>query len=194
MNKIKLIAVIGRSASGKDHLVNSTLEECPELNKVVHWTTRPRRPGEVEGKDYYFITDEEFMRKQVNGDFFSFNTFRDWHYGLSDDSLAKDKINIGALNPRELFDIVKIWNDQFDLIIVEAEADTEVRYKRSLGRLKPFDEEGLKEMCRRNKADEEDFDRIKDIPRIKLDTTYYMAHEDNQAFMRGLVYALGQLD
>lgn len=194
MNKIKLIAIIGRSASGKDYLFRHTLKKNPDLNPVIHYTTRPRRDGEVEGEDYFFITETEFQRKENNYEFFSIASFRDWRYGIDSNSFNSKKINIGIFNPFELRQLHEFFKDKFQLIIVETQADELSRYQRSLERLQPFDEEGLQEMCRRNLADEEDFESIKDIPRYTLDTTDYFACLYNEGFMNAIVRRLDEYD
>ena len=74
MNKIKLIAIIGRSASGKDYLFRHTLKNNPDLNPVIHYTTRPRRDGEVDGRDYFFVAESEFQRKEDNYEFSKTNS------------------------------------------------------------------------------------------------------------------------
>ena len=190
MNKIKLIAIIGRSASGKDFLFRHTLKNNPNLNPVIHYTTRPRRDGEVEGKDYFFVTETEFQRKENNYEFFSITSFRDWRYGVDSNSFDLNKINIGIFNPFEISQLYGFFRDKFHIIIIETQADELSRYRRSLERLQPFDEEGLQEMCRRNFADKEDFESIKNIPRHILDTTDYSASVYNEGFMDAVVRLL----
>ena len=61
MNKYKVVAICGKSAAGKD----TFLQEILKLNKgsfheIVSCTTRPPREGEVHGKNYYFISEEQF--------------------------------------------------------------------------------------------------------------------------------------
>jgi guanylate kinase len=194
MNKIKLIAIIGRSASGKDYLFRHTLKNNPDLNPVIHYTTRPRRDGEVDGKDYFFVTETEFQRKEDNYEFFSITSFRDWRYGVDSNSFDPKKINIGIFNPFELHQLHEFFKDKFQFVIVETLADEKTRYLRSLDRLKPYDKEGLKELCRRNKADEQDFETIKDIPRFSLNTTDFFADTYNQGFMDAIVKLLGEYD
>jgi guanylate kinase len=48
------------------------LERIPELALAVSATTRERRPGEVEGRDYYFLTNEEFDRRLADDDFLEY--------------------------------------------------------------------------------------------------------------------------
>lgn len=194
MNKIKLIAIIGRSASGKDHLFRHALKNNPSLNPVIHYTTRPRRDGEVDGRDYFFVTETEFQRKEDNYEFFSITSFRDWRYGVDSNSFDPNKVNIGIFNPFEISQLHGFFKDKFQLIIIETQAEEQARYNRSLERLSPFDEEGLKELCRRNLADEEDFKSIKDIPRFVLSTTTLYSSAYNQGFMNAIVRLLAEYD
>ena len=194
MSKIKLIAIIGRSASGKDFLFRHTLKNNPNLNPVIHYTTRPRRDGEVDGKDYFFVTETEFQRKEDNYEFFSITSFRDWRYGVDSNSFDSNKVNIGIFNPFEISQLYGFFKDKFQLIIIETQAEEQARYNRSLERLSPFDEEGLKELCRRNLADEEDFKSIKDIPRFVLSTTTLYSSAYNQGFMNAIVRLLAEYD
>ncbi len=57
-----LVVLSGPSASGKDAVITALAASGFPFRKVVTATTRPMRPGEVDGKDYYFISREEFYR------------------------------------------------------------------------------------------------------------------------------------
>jgi guanylate kinase len=65
------IAVIsGPSGAGKSTVVRRLLTECPlPLVLSVSATTRPPRPGEIDGVDYHFLSREEFERKRAAGEF-----------------------------------------------------------------------------------------------------------------------------
>jgi guanylate kinase len=56
----RLIVVSGPSGAGKGTLIRAALEAVPELAYSVSATTRPPRPGEVDGRDYIFLSREEF--------------------------------------------------------------------------------------------------------------------------------------
>ncbi len=58
----RLIVVSGPSGAGKSTLIKASLEAVPELAYSVSATTREPRPGEVDGKDYIFLSREEFER------------------------------------------------------------------------------------------------------------------------------------
>ena len=61
-----LIAIIGRSGSGKDSLKNY-IKEKYKLREVVSYTTRPMRDNEVEGREHYFISKDK-MTELINND------------------------------------------------------------------------------------------------------------------------------
>lgn len=104
MNKI--YAIIGEAGSGKDRLAKTLVEERPDLfHGLISYTTRPPREGEVNGKDYFFISLSEFQDKVKNGDILEYTQFRGWWYGTATDQLVKDKINIGVFNPTGVYSL-----------------------------------------------------------------------------------------
>jgi guanylate kinase len=64
-----VFVVTGTSGAGKGTLVRELLARVPELELAVSATTRERRPGEDNGRDYWFIADEEFGHKLEQGEF-----------------------------------------------------------------------------------------------------------------------------
>ena len=66
----KLIIISGPSGAGKSTVVNRLLAECPlPLTLSVSATTRQPRPGETHGKDYWFLSPEDFAARKARGDF-----------------------------------------------------------------------------------------------------------------------------
>ena len=64
-----LIVISGPSGVGKSTLVKKVQQELPDLKFSVSCTTRSPRAGESHGKEYFFLTDEEFLQHLENGDF-----------------------------------------------------------------------------------------------------------------------------
>lgn len=64
-----MFVVTGPSGAGKGTLIKGLLERAPGLEVAVSATTRPQRPGEVDGRDYWFLSDEEFTRRVDAGEF-----------------------------------------------------------------------------------------------------------------------------
>jgi guanylate kinase len=64
-----LLVVTGPSGAGKGTLIRELLRQVPDLGVTVSATTRDRRPGEEEGREYWFLTPEEFLARIEAGDF-----------------------------------------------------------------------------------------------------------------------------
>lgn len=88
-----MIIIIGKTASGKDTIVNKLVKEH-NFKKCITYTTRPMRPNEKQDITYHFISDSDF-RNKINNDFFaewkSYKTeFGEWLYGTSLQDLKKE--------------------------------------------------------------------------------------------------------
>jgi guanylate kinase len=70
-----VIVVTGTSGAGKGSIERILLERIPELELAVSATTREQRPNEVDGKHYWFLTDEEFDRRLDEKGFLEYVTF-----------------------------------------------------------------------------------------------------------------------
>jgi guanylate kinase len=64
-----VFVITGTSGEGKSTLARELVQRVPELELAVSATTRPRRPGEEDGRDYWFVSDGEFDRRLAEGDF-----------------------------------------------------------------------------------------------------------------------------
>ena len=64
-----VFVVTGPSGAGKGTLIAGLLERMPELEVAVSATTRSRRPGEEDGREYWFLSDEVFLRRVGEGAF-----------------------------------------------------------------------------------------------------------------------------
>jgi guanylate kinase len=76
-----LIIIAGPTSSGKNSVVVGLRERYPDMQQVVSATTRKKRPGEIEGKDYYFISEEEFTEKVQKGEFLEWAKYENNFYG-----------------------------------------------------------------------------------------------------------------
>jgi guanylate kinase len=78
-----LFVVSGASGTGKSTLCRALLKTFPSLRFSISHTTRPRRPGEREGRDYYFVSPGEFQKMIDRGDFVEWaKIYGNW-YGTS---------------------------------------------------------------------------------------------------------------
>ena len=76
-----MLVVTGPSGVGKGTLIRSLCREFPDLRLSVSATTRPPRSGEVDGRDYHFLSPEEFERRVEAGDFLEHATYAGNRYG-----------------------------------------------------------------------------------------------------------------
>ena len=64
-----LFLVVAPSGAGKSTLVNALLEREPNIQLSISYTTRPPRPSDREGREYNFVSVEEFMQRRADGEF-----------------------------------------------------------------------------------------------------------------------------
>ena len=81
MKQGKLLVITGPSGVGKGTLVRALLNRNPEFYLSISATTRKPRTGEIEGKDYYFVTPSEFEQKIENGQLLEWAEYAGNYYG-----------------------------------------------------------------------------------------------------------------
>jgi guanylate kinase len=81
VEKGKVFVITGPSGVGKGTLIERLLDAVPGLELSVSATTREPRAGEVNGRDYHFLTSEEFERRVEAADFLEHATYSGNRYG-----------------------------------------------------------------------------------------------------------------
>ncbi|MEW6048180.1 MAG: guanylate kinase [Bacillota bacterium] len=76
-----LVVVSGPGGVGKNTLVNAVRRRMPDVLYSVSVTTRPPRPGEADGRDYFFVTPERFREMVQAGELLEWARFGDHWYG-----------------------------------------------------------------------------------------------------------------
>ena len=79
--KISVFIISAPSGSGKSTLVHRLLETVPGVRFSISFTTRPRRPTEVDGRDYVFISREEFEARLARNEFLEYAEVFGNYYG-----------------------------------------------------------------------------------------------------------------
>lgn len=94
-NTGELIIISGTTCAGKGTIINKLLEENDNICLSTSYTSRPIRPKEVNGKDYYFVTREEFEAKIKNDDFLEYACVRYGEYFGTPKKEVIDLLNSG---------------------------------------------------------------------------------------------------
>lgn len=155
--------IMGKSASGKDSLYKRLMDSNLDLSRFAIYTTRPKRDGEVEGLEYYFV-DKNYLDKnadRVVEKRVYHTVFGDWYYATIDDGKIlndKDYIAIGTL---ESYNNIKKYYGEDKIFPIYIEVPYEIRRERAIHREKKQKEPKYDEMERRLKADEIDFSEEK---------------------------------
>jgi guanylate kinase len=84
-----VFVITGPSGVGKGTLIRLLRQRVPELAMSVSATTRPPRPGETQGVDYHFISDEEFARRVGAGEFVEWAEYSGRRYGTLREELDR---------------------------------------------------------------------------------------------------------
>jgi guanylate kinase len=78
-----LFMVAAPSGAGKSTLVNALLAQEPTIKLSISTTTRPPRPGEEHGREYFFTTAEDFVKRAAAGEFLEWAEVHGNYYGTS---------------------------------------------------------------------------------------------------------------
>ena len=158
-----IYCLMGKSASGKDTIYNRLLAmEKLHLRRVVPYTTRPMRSGEIDGQTYVFCTEQQVADFEAAGKIIELRAYHTvygiWKYFTADDGqicLAEsDYLMIGTL---EAYEQIRDYFCMDKVCPVYVEVDDGLRLQRALDRERAQDQPKYAEMCRRFLADEEDF-------------------------------------
>lgn len=141
----KIFVFLGKAAAGKSELSKDIARDL-NFNEIVSCTSRPPRPGEVNGKDYHFIGYDDFKPE----DFVEINEFRGWRYGVKKDSIEEGKTYVVVLEPKGYRKFKETFGDK--VVGIYIMAPRENRWVRYISRDGNYDE-----AFRRFIADDEDF-------------------------------------
>ena len=155
-----IFSIMGKSASGKDSIYKKILSQNNiGLKKIVLYTTRPMRKGEIDGIEYHFV-DKKYLdaHKDIIIEERVYKTvYGDWYYATLDDGHIKKNENylmVGTLVSYN--NLKKYYGDKF-VFPIYLEVDYDTRLKRAIDRENEEAIPKIAEMKRRFSADEIDF-------------------------------------
>ena len=161
---IKILIITGKTASGKNAIVNELTAKYG-FKQLTTYTTRPMRNGEVNGETYHFVNTDDFMQKMKSGFFAEWKAYTTtegvWYYGTAMEDLEKaDDKTVVILTPDGYRDIKDKVNKK--VVSIYLYANNATIKKRLMAR-----GDDPKEAERRVLHDNEDFKGIEnEVDRI----------------------------
>lgn len=165
--KHSLVVVSGPSGVGKGTIVKTLVKRREDVVESVSCTTRAPREGERHGREYFFLSKEEFLKRVDEGDFLEYDEHFGNYYGtpksfvkemLESKSVILEIDVVGALNAKKAFPDCK-------LVMIVPPSLEELK-RRLIGRNSETDEEIEKRLSRLeyelSKKDEYDFVIVND--------------------------------
>jgi len=195
-----VLCIVGKSASGKDTLVNNLLKNCTTaIQKAVSYTTRPRREGEVDGIDYHYVTVEQFQKMKDENKFIEETSYNvngeTWYYGFTKDTFTNyPGITIAIINPRGLEALVKDEELREHMAVLYLVANEEIRKDRYYKRDSALEKDTIRaRWFARVKQDREDFNKInKLIDRNNIECVYMdTSHMNIQNMVAAAMHVIG---
>lgn len=184
----KLIIVVGATASGKDSLVNEL--QANKFKRYMSYTTRPKREGEIAGKEYYFVTKNEFDEEVANNNVVAHREYNvaggdTWYYFYKKEDLD--------LSNKQSYCCIADVGGALELVNHFGKVNTMVIYlatplsvcvQRALYR-ENMDNNKIKELCRRVTSDIEEIienpklEEIVDlhVPMLDADAIYDILYD-----------------
>lgn len=159
----KIFCLMGKSSSGKDTIFKE-IKDDEELNlkPVVSYTTRPKRIGETQGVEYFFINREELNKFEKENKVIEkrvYNTIHgDWYYcTINDGQIDLEKYNYLFITTLESYREIKEYYGEDKVCPFYIDIDDGIRLERALSRERKQANPNYDELCRRFLADNQDF-------------------------------------
>lgn len=159
----KIFCLMGKSSSGKDTIFKK-IRESDELGltPVIPYTTRPKRVGETDGIEYYFITEERLSEYRDETKIIEQRVYETingkWYYCTVDDGqINLDQGNYVLIVTLEAYVSLKGYFGEEAVIPIYIDIDDGERLQRALNREKQETKPNYNELCRRFLADNIDF-------------------------------------
>ena len=159
----KIFCVMGKSATGKDTIYQKLLSESKlELKRIIPYTTRPIREGEVEDREYHFCNEDDVERLSRDGRIVELRAYDTvygiWKYFTVDDgNIRLDEENYLLIGTLEAYTKIRNYFGKDKVLPIYIEVEDGERLLRAISREKSQDIPKYEEMCRRFLADAKDF-------------------------------------
>ena len=152
-----MICIEGKSCSGKDTIVNKLIQVG--YTRAITYTTRPPRIGEIDGREYHFISEKKFLEMVKENKFLEYKKYETkngiWYYGSCLSDIKGDK-KVIILTP----DGAKKLKEQCPEISTIFLNTSNKEIKKRMKKRMKISGENKKEIKRRYKSDKKDFKNV----------------------------------
>jgi guanylate kinase len=159
-----LVILSGPSGAGKDSVRELLLEWEPRMHRVVTATTRAPRPGEVEGRDYHFISEETFDELLATGGFIEHAFVYDHRNGVPrievEDPLAFGRDAVARVDVQGAATLKKLLPQAVLVFISPGSVEETARRMQGRGADTPEEQERRLEVAEREMAAAAQFDHV----------------------------------
>jgi guanylate kinase len=161
----RLFVVTGPSGAGKGTLIRKLVAARDDLAVAVSATTRDRRPGEEDGRDYHFLSEEEFLRRVEAGDFVEHVEYVSGHrYGTLreevDRILGSGRSVVLELETEGAKEVQRTWPDAVTIFVQAPSFDELERRLRDRATESAGEIGERLELARRQAQEAGDFDHV----------------------------------
>lgn len=125
-----MLVLVGHSASGKTEIANE-LKKNYDIDKIVTYTTRKPRVGEVNKVDYNFVSEKKFLKLMKEGFFAETTYFNGFYYGTCKKDINDYKVII--LDPQGLVSFKRLNIDNIYAVFLEATEEIRIKRMRERG-------------------------------------------------------------
>lgn len=162
---VHIYAITGRSSVGKDTVYAELIKRYPaSLTGIATYTTRPMRPGEVDGKQYFFVDDYRYQFLKRSGKIIEERcydtTLGTWKYFTVDDeqfkNVSENKSIIITCSLEQVRNYQKYFGDEY-ITPIYIDLDDITLIERSIEREKKKEVPNVAEICRRFLSDLDEY-------------------------------------
>ncbi len=141
-----LVILSGVAGAGKDTIKQELIKRMSNVVSLPSYTSRPMRPGDVEGGTYYFVTKQDFEEMIANNDFYEYDIHHNNYYGTSrkllNDKIAEGKIIVKDIDVNGTENLVKLLGQDTRIVTIFLRVPKDELKKRLENRVdKPSKEE-----------------------------------------------------
>lgn len=117
-----LVILSGVAGAGKDTIKRELIKRMENVESLPSYTSRPQRPGDVEGQTYNFVSKEEFEKMIENGEFYEYDVHHNNYYGISkrimNEKIEKGKIIVKDVDVNGTKNLIKLLKEETKIVTI----------------------------------------------------------------------------